>query len=135
MITLDTSKFAGTVQAGFPSPAADYMEDIISLDKACIKHPSATFFFRVQGESMTRAHILPGALLVVDRSIKPRNGSIVIAVVDGEHTVKRLVIKGKERLLLPDSDNPKYKPVIVGELTQCEIWGVVTYTLIDTTSV
>jgi DNA polymerase V len=110
------------VQAGFPSPAGDYMEAPIDLNEHIIEHPAATFFMRAEGESMTGAHIPPGALLVVDRALRPQNGSIVVAVVDGEYTVKRLSIYLNERKLIPESPNPKYKPIIITEDMQCEIW-------------
>ena len=121
--------YAGSVQAGFPSPASDYLENDINLHNALVKHPTSTFFFTVEGESMTGAHIPPKSILVVDKSIKPKNGSIVIAVVDGEFTVKRLIVQGTKRMLAPE--NPKYKPIIIDEFTQCEIWGVVTYIITD----
>ena len=117
------------VQAGFPSPAGDYMETPIDLNSHIIEHPSATFFVRVEGESMIGAYIPPNALLVVDRALKPKNGSIVVAVVDGEFTVKRLE-KGLNYLrLLPE--NPKFKPIEILEGMQCEIWGVVKAIVID----
>jgi DNA polymerase V len=132
METADQSLlFLGSIQAGFPSPAADYMQERISLDAIAIRNPSSTFFFRVEGESMTGAFIPPDALLVVDRSVKPSNGSIVVAVVDNEYTVKRLKIEGVKRQLVPESSNRKFRPIEINEFTQCEIWGVVTYILTD----
>lgn len=122
-------KFISCISAGFPSPASDYMEERIDLNKELIKRPTATFFFRVEGESMTGAFIPSNALLLVDRVEKARNGSIVVAIVDGEFTVKRLAIRGTSRLLLPE--NPKYKPIVIDEFTHCEIWGVVTYVITD----
>jgi DNA polymerase V len=121
--------FAGFIPAGFPSPASDYLEDVIDLNSYLIEHPTATYYFRVEGESMIGAHIPPNALLVVDRAIKPKNGSIVVAVVDGEFTVKRLE-KGINYLrLLPE--NPKFRPIEILEGMQCEIWGVVKAIVID----
>jgi DNA polymerase V len=119
----------GFIPAGFPSPASDYLEDVIDLNSHLIDHPSATYYFRAEGESMIGAHIPPHALLVVDRAIKPRNGSIVVAVVDGEFTVKRLE-KGLNYLrLVPE--NPKFKPIEILEGMQFEIWGVVKAIVID----
>ena len=117
------------VQAGFPSPAGDYMETPIDLNSHIIEHPSATFFVRVEGESMTGAHIPAGSLLVVDRALTAKDGSIVLAVIDGEFTVKRLEKRlGKMRLL---PENPKFRPIeITGEM-QMEIWGVVRAIVID----
>ena len=97
--------FYGFIPAGFPSPASDYEEDDLDINQHIIKHPSATFFFRADGESMIGAHIPLGAILVVDRSLRPKNGAIIVAAVDGEFTVKRLE-KGVNRIrLLPK--NPK----------------------------
>jgi len=117
------------VQAGFPSPAGDYMETPIDLNSHIIEHPSATFFVRVEGESMIGAHIPAGSLLVVDRALTAKSGSIVLAVIDGEFTVKRLEKRlGKIRLL---PENPKFKPIEIVEGMQCEIWGVVRAIVID----
>jgi DNA polymerase V len=96
----------GFIPAGFPSPASDYSEDSIDINRHIIEHPTATFFFRAEGESMIGAHIPPNALLVVDRALKPRNGAIVVAVVDGEFTVKRLEKGVNSIRLLPE--NEKY---------------------------
>jgi DNA polymerase V len=121
------------VQAGFPSPAGDYMERPIDLNEHIIEHPAATFFMRATGESMIGAHIPPGALLVVDKALRPTDGSIVVAVVDGEFTVKRLDINMKEKKLL--SENPKFKPIVITEGMQVEIWGVVRAIVIDAKTV
>jgi len=121
--------FLGHVPAGFPSPASDYLEDSINLDRALIKHPNSTFLFQIDGESMTGAFIPPNCRVLVDRMVKPGNGSIVLAVVDGEFTVKRLTILGTDRKLEPA--NPKYKAIQITEDLQCEIWGVVTYIITD----
>lgn len=126
--------FSG-VQAGFPSPAADYMENPIDLNEHIIQHPAATFFVRVEGESMTGAHIMPGSLLVVDRSLNPKNNDIVVAVVDGEFTVKRLVNNGTKKVLMPDSRNARYLPIEINEFTNCIIWGVATHIITETKAV
>lgn len=117
--------YLGIIQAGFPSPAGDYMEDRIDLTKEIVKRPNATYYFRCNGESMTGAFIPPKAILVVDRMEKPRSGSIVVAVVNREYTVKRLVVKSGRHYLVPE--NPKYKPLEIIEGMDVEIWGVVTY--------
>lgn len=114
------------VQAGFPSPAADYMETPIDLNEHIIQHPAATFFMQVEGESMTGAHIMPGSLLVVDRSLTAKNNDIIVAVVDGDYTVKRLVNSGIKKILMPYTRNPKFQPIEINEFTDCTIWGVVT---------
>lgn len=121
------------VQAGFPSPAGDYMETGIDLNEHLIEHPSATFFMRINGESMTGAHIPPGALVVVDRSLKPLHGSIVIAVVDGEFTCKRMEKKGTEVRLV--AENPKFAPIVLQEGMHVEVWGVVRAIVIDAKTV
>lgn len=112
------------VPAGFPSPAADYREDKLDLNEHLIKNPPATFFVRVAGDSMKDAGIHPDDLLVVDRSIKPRDKSVVIAAVDGEYTVKRLKIsKGKIYL---QAENESYSDLNITEDCEFEVWGVVT---------
>ena len=124
-----TFTLVSSVSAGFPSPASDYMEEKIDLNEKLIRHPSATFLFRVEGESMIGAFIPDNALLVVDRSERAQNDSIVVAVVDGEFTVKRLVLEFARRYLAPE--NPKYKSIYITEDMQCNIWGVVTYIITD----
>lgn len=112
------------VPAGFPSPAEDYVEGKLSLDKHLIKNPVATFFVRVTGDSMLGAGIHPGDLLVVDRALDPCDGKVVIAIVDGELTVKRLRLERDRLYLVPE--NPDYPVLEVKELTDFRVWGVVT---------
>ena len=126
---MKTLPFLGYVQAGFPSPASDYMEEGIDLNKELIRRPSSTFFFRAAGESMTGAHIPPGALLIVDRSVKPRNNSIVLAVVNGEFTVKYLVQNQSGCQLVPA--HPKYRPMPILDGMDFMVWGVVTGIIIQ----
>lgn len=125
--------YAGSIQAGFPSPASDYLHKDINLQEELVAHPAATFYFRVEGESMTGAFMPPKCLLVVDRSLTPKSGTIVVAVVDGEFTVKRLIFNGIQRRLMPE--NPKFDPIEINEFTQCEIFGVATYIITDTKEV
>ena len=115
--------FASPVPAGFPSPADDYIERSLDLNEHLIKHPAATFFVRASGDSMVGS-IHSGDLLVVDRAKEAANGSIVIAVIDGELTVKRLCKRGNSISL--ESDNPSYAPLAVNEESDVAIWGVVT---------
>ena len=116
--------FSSGVSAGFPSPAEDYIEQRLDLNELLIHHPAATFFVRVNGDSMNGAGILHNDILVVDRSLEPASGRIVIAVVDGEFTVKRLFIDGDICRLV--AENPEYPAVEMSEGTSCEVWGVVT---------
>jgi len=112
------------ISAGFPSPAEDYVENKLDLNEYLIKHPSATFFIRVSGDSMINAGIFSGDLLIVDRSLEPTNNKIVIAVVEGEFTVKRIKkVKGK---LFLAAENPSFKPMEITSDINCEVWGVVT---------
>ncbi len=117
------SLFEAKVSAGFPSPAADYEEDKLDLNRYLIKNPAATFFVRVTGDSMMGAGIYSGDLLVVDRSLEPRDKSVVIAVIDGELTVKRIRI-GKKITLEPENEN--YSVRQITEDTDFQVWGVVT---------
>ncbi len=113
------------VAAGFPSPADDYIEKQLDLNEYLIKNPAATFFVRVSGHSMNGAGIHDGDILVVDRSIDPSMGKVVIAVVEGEMVVKRLRRLGKKLVLMPE--NEAYPPLEINEETDCTIWGVVTH--------
>ena len=116
--------FEALVPAGFPSPADDYQENKLDLNKYLIKHPAATFFVRAAGESMIEAGIHPGDILVVDRSIEPEDKSVVIAVINGELTVKRLRIQNKKIALEPE--NGSYPTQQITENMEFEVWGVVT---------
>lgn len=116
--------FLSRVPAGFPSPAEDYVEGSLDLNEHLIQHKEATFFVRVQGESMIGAGIHNGDLLVVDRALEAADGNIVIAVVDGELTLKRLSRRNGQVRLLPD--NPRFRPIEFNDDQALEIWGVVT---------
>lgn len=116
--------YVSRVAAGFPSPADDYVEKSLNLHELLVKNNSATFFVKVEGDSMLDARIHDGDILIVDRSMDPSDGKIVIAVLDGELTVKR-VRKGKNKLLLV-SENPEYKPIEISEDSDFIVWGVVT---------
>lgn len=116
--------FATKVAAGFPSPADDYLESKLDLNQYLVKHPAATFFVRVEGESMLGAGIHPDDILVVDRSIKPTEGKIIIAVINGELTVKRLKIRPPHLILMPE--NSQFSPIFITEDMSFSIWGVVT---------
>jgi len=113
-----------SVKAGFPSPAEDYLDKRLNLQDYVVKHPEATFFVRVSGNSMKDAGIFPGDILVVDRSIEPVDGKIVIAVLNGELTVKRLKKKGEKVFLVPE--NSEFTEIEVSSNHEFSIWGVVT---------
>jgi len=116
--------FSGKVAAGFPSPADDYIEKTLDLNDLLIHKPAATFFVRAEGESMLGAGIHPNDILVVDRSIEPVVGKVVICALNGELTVKRLKSIGSEITL--GAENPTYADIIVQEEIDFMIWGVVT---------
>ncbi|MGZ3633031.1 MAG: LexA family protein [Parachlamydiaceae bacterium] len=116
--------YQGRVAAGFPSPADDEIDEKLDLNELLIKHPAATFFLRVSGSSMIGAGIHHNDILVVDRSITPMHGKIVIAAVNGELTVKRLFLKENQIQLV--AENPAYAPIQILEGIELHIWGVVT---------
>jgi DNA polymerase V len=116
--------FSGKVAAGFPSPADDYIEKTLDLNELLVKKPAATFFARAQGESMLGAGIHPNDILVVDRSIEPVPGRIVICALNGELVVKRL--KRRENQWILASENPFYPDIRLNEELDMVIWGVVT---------
>jgi DNA polymerase V len=115
------------VSAGFPSPAMDFIETSIDLNKALSENPQATFYIKVEGNSMIDAGIDDKDVLVVDRSLEPQNNKIAICFIDGAFTVKRIKLQKKELYLMPE--NPKYEPIKVTEDNQFLIWGIVTYVI------
>jgi len=119
--------FQTGISAGFPSPADDYIEDRIDLNRELIRNPSSTFFGRVNGDSMINAGIGDGDLIVIDKSIEPRDGSIVVCVIDGEFTVKRFQKINGEIFLMPE--NEKYKAIKITNENDFRVWGTVTYTI------
>ena len=123
----NTPMFLDSVSAGFPSPATDYMENKLDLNEYLVKHPAATFIVKANGPSMIEAGILSGDLLIVDRSVTPKNDNIVIASVFGDLTVKKLRKKGSALFLV--SANNEYSSIEVREEMECFIWGVVTYVI------
>jgi DNA polymerase V len=115
------------VSAGFPSPAMDFMETAIDLNKALSENPLATFYVKVDGNSMIDAGINDKDVLVVDRSLEPQNNKIAVCFIDGEFTVKRIQLKKNELWLMPE--NPKYNPIKINEENQLIVWGIVTYVI------
>ncbi|ATA24599.1 translesion error-prone DNA polymerase V autoproteolytic subunit [Brenneria goodwinii] len=118
--------FLERVSCGFPSPAQDYVEDSLDLNKLVVKHPSATYFVRVSGDSMIGAGIGDGDLLVVDRSLTAEHGDIVVAAVAGEFTVKELRTRPVLQLI---PHNANYAPIVFQAEEELQIFGVVTFTL------
>jgi DNA polymerase V len=119
--------YIASVSAGFPSPAEDYLEKELDLNEHLIRHPAATFFVRVSGNSMKDIGILPGDILIVDRSLEAKDGKIIIGVINGEFTVKRIIRQGKKIFLQPE--NAKYNPIEITQEMDFDIWGVVSYSI------
>ena len=115
------------VSAGFPSPADDFKETRISLDKVAVKNEAATFYARVDGQSMIGAGLDDGDLLVIDRSLEPQDGKIAVCLIDGDFTVKRLKVEKNCIWLM--AENKRYKPILVTEENELMIWGIVTHVL------
>lgn len=124
---LELPYFEGGIKAGFPSPATDFNEAKISLDKVLVKNPKATFYAKADGSSMTGAGIDDGDVMVIDRSLEPRNGKIAVCCIDGEFTVKRIKIEKDCLYLMPE--NKDFQPITVTEDNKLMIWGIVTYVI------
>ena len=120
-------EFSHHISAGFPSMADDFMEKKLDLNELMVKHPAATFFVRVEGNSMQNAGIYSGDILVVDRSIEASNGKIIVAVVNGEFTVKRLIVTPQGISLAPE--NEAYPSYLISEGSDFQVWVVVTYVI------
>ncbi len=112
------------IPAGFPSPADDYIDKKLDLNEYLVKHPAATFFVKVSGDSMIRAGINNGDILIVDRALEPAHNKIIVAVVDGEFSVKRLKKTGNRVFLAPENNN--YPVIEIKDGMDFEVWGVVT---------
>lgn len=113
------------IKAGFPSPAQDFMDLAIDLNKELVKHPSATFYGRVRGDSMIDAGVSDGDILIIDKSLNPRDGDMAVCFIDGEFTLKYIRIERKVVWLIPANDT--YPSIKVTEENDFLIWGVVTY--------
>ena len=119
---------AGTaIAAGFPSPAEEYLDLALDLNKELIKHPAATFYARVKGDSMVDAGIQDGDLLVIDKALEPKEGSIAVCYLDGEFTVKRLAVREECVYLMPA--NAEFKPIRITEENDFLVWGLVAYVI------
>lgn len=115
------------IQAGFPSPAQDYISESIDLNREIVQHPAATFYGRVSGESMVDDGIDPDDIVVIDRSLEPMDGDLAVCCLDGEFTLKRIRLEADKVWLIPA--NEAFDPILVTPENQFEIWGVVTYTI------
>ena len=115
------------VSAGVPSPAEDFVDKHLDLNEYIVKHPAATFFVRVKGNSMRDCGISDGDLVVVDRALDPGDKSIVVAFLNGEFTIKRVRLKKGELYLVPE--NTEYEPIKVTEEMDFQVWGVVTHAI------
>lgn len=115
------------ISAGFPSPALDFVDLTIDLNKHLVKHPSATFYGRVKGQSLKNAGISDGDLLVIDRSLEPTNGKIAVCYIDGEFTAKRIQKTKNELWLIPENDD--YQPIKITEDNNFVVWGIVTHVI------
>lgn len=115
------------ISAGFPSPALDFVDLTIDLNRHLIKHPSATFYGRVKGHSLKKAGINEGDLLVIDRSLEPENGKIAVCYIDGEFTAKRIKKTKDELWLMPENDD--YEPIKIEEENTLIFWGIVTHVI------
>ena len=119
---------AGTaIAAGFPSPAEEYLDLALDLNKVLIKHPAATFYARVKGDSMVDAGIQDGDLLIIDKALEPKEGAIAVCFLDGEFTVKRLSVKEEGVYLMPA--NQEFKPIRITEENEFLVWGIVAYVI------
>jgi len=119
--------FLANVPAGFPTPAEDYIDKTLDLNELLIAHPAATFFVRVAGDSMQGAGISSGDILIVDRALEAVNGKIVVAIINGEFTVKRIQFCPEKILLIPENLN--YPILELSPESDFQVWGVVTYVI------
>ncbi|MCK9481790.1 MAG: translesion error-prone DNA polymerase V autoproteolytic subunit [Bacteroidia bacterium] len=115
------------ISAGFPSPALDFIDTSIDLNKHLIQHPSATFYGRVKGFSLKNAGIDDGDLMIIDRSLEPTNGKIAVCYIDGQFTAKRIKIAKKEIWLIPENED--FEPIRVTADNDFLIWGIVTHVI------
>ena len=115
------------IQAGFPSPAKDYISESIDLNVELVQHPASTFYGRISGDSMIEEGIDDGDILVIDRSLSPINGDLVVCCIDGEFTLKRIKVNRDKAWLIPS--NSSFEPILVTSENRFCIWGVVSYTI------
>lgn len=122
--------YAQAIKAGFPSPAEDYMHDSLDFNRDLIEHPEATFYGRVEGDSMMEANICDGDIAVIDRSVEPKNGDVIVAFVNNEFTIKYLdLTHRKEGYIELRPANRNFRPIRIDEDDNFEVWGVVVWTI------
>lgn len=121
--------YANPVKSGFPSPADDFLEQKLDLNEHLIRHPAATFFVRADGDSMTGVGIYPGDILIVDRSLEPLSGRIIVASIGGEFTVKTIRCDPSEGQIVLESQNPAFAPIRIETNADFQVFGVVTYVI------
>ncbi len=127
----DLPKLMSTpVRAGFPNPADDARGVALDLNELIIRHPVSTYYLRVEGDSMVGAGVVAGDIVVVDKSLEPRSGDIVVAAVDGDFTLKHLKREGQKAWLM--AANPSYPPIALHSATDAQLWGVVIYVIHQT---
>ena len=123
-------QFAPNIKAGFPSPASDYLHESLDFNRDLIRHPEATFYGRVDGDSMEDAGIHDGDIAVIDRAVEPQNGDIVVGYINEEFTIKFLDLTHKDEGYIElRPANEKYKPIRIDEDDDFEVWGVVVWTI------
>ena len=127
MVEMNIGNGISSISAGFPSPAEDFTELSISLDKHLIQNPAATFMAYANGDSMVRVGIHHGDILVIDRSLSARDGDVIIALLHGEFTVKEISVIDGVLFLAPK--NPQYSPIRITSEMEFEVWGVVTFSV------
>ena len=125
--TLTLDLYSNPVSAGFPSPAEDHLDSSLDLNEYLIKHPSATFYIYAKGHSMNDVGIYDGDVMIVDRALEAKSKDIIIAVINGEFTVKRIYIKNNSIYLVPE--NKTFKSILIEDDMDFQIWGVVTHTI------
>jgi DNA polymerase V len=126
--TTELPLFQSNIQAGFPSPADDYLEDVLSLDDICISNAASTFLGRVKGQSLKGIYVYEGDIVVIDKSLKPKHKDLVICAIDGEFNAKILHIDSLKGIRLI-SANANFQPIIINELSDFRIWGVITFVI------
>ena len=123
-------RYAPAIKAGFPSPADDYEHESLDFNRDMIRHPEATFYGRVKGDSMIEAGIFQGDIAVIDRAVRPMDGDVIVAYLDKEYTIKFLDLTHQDEgyiELIPANEN--YAPIRIDELDNFEVWGVVVWTI------